>query len=446
MLIEFTVGNCLSFDEPQTFSMVAAKLPGRKLEETHVVEVAGTRLLRSAALYGANASGKSNLMTALNFFIYMARFSATRLQQDDEIDVDAFALRRGNEKLPSYFEMVFLLDNRKYRYGFEVTRQRVVSEWLFRQTSSRETRLFTRENDDIDNNDKAFREGRDKKDKVRDNALFLPVIAQWNGATAKKILRAFRGIISISGLRDRGYASYTATCLYEKEHRNRAKILNFLQKLDLSYDDVDVQEVKAESESGETSAAFDDAGDKLPRKIPLSVSLNHPVFDDEGRRVGSKAMDLAQNASEGTRKLFGLAGPLVDALTNGYVLFVDEMDARLHPLVTRSIVQLFNSPESNPCNAQLIFNTHDTNLLTSQLLRRDQIWFAEKDRQQATHLYSLAEFRQENGEVARQGANFEDQYVQGRFGAVPFLGDFAALFADRQMPCEDEQKEKSLDG
>lgn len=134
-----------------------------------------------------------------------------------------------------------------------------------------------------------------------------------------------------------------------------------------------------------------------------------------------EVFDLDDQELEGTKKLFSMAGPLVKALKEGQLLVIDELDARLHPLMTREIISLFNSSQANPQHAQLIFTTQDTNLLDNRLLRRDQIWFTEKDRQGATQLYSLAEFKVRNDEA------FERNYIQGRYGAVPFLGDLHSI-------------------
>jgi hypothetical protein len=133
---------------------------------------------------------------------------------------------------------------------------------------------------------------------------------------------------------------------------------------------------------------------------------------------------MDEHESEGTQKLFAMAGPLVDTLENGRILVIDELDARLHPLITREIISLFNSNQTNPHNAQLIFMTHDTNILSHKFFRRDQIWFAEKDKFGATHLYSLAEYK------IRNDASFENDYIQGRYGAVPFIGDLSHLIGE----------------
>jgi AAA15 family ATPase/GTPase len=143
------------------------------------------------------------------------------------------------------------------------------------------------------------------------------------------------------------------------------------------------------------------------------------------------SFDMDQNESHGTQKAFYLAGPIIDVLTNGKVLIVDEMEARLHPLITRELIRLFNSIELNPKRAQLIFTTHDTNLLSNKIFRRDQIWFVEKDSFSASHLYSLAELKIHDSKV-RNDASFEDDYLQGRYGAIPFLGGIKTIVLKRE--------------
>jgi len=144
----------------------------------------------------------------------------------------------------------------------------------------------------------------------------------------------------------------------------------------------------------------------------------HEVFDKNGKKTGMTLLDLDDHESDGTQKLVALAGPIINSLRYGKVLFIDELDARLHPLITRALISLFSSAKRNPLNAQLIFATHDINLLDKDLFRRDQIWFAVKNRQGATKLYSLAEFR-----VRNDSSSLESDYIHGKFGAIPFLGD-----------------------
>jgi len=167
----------------------------------------------------------------------------------------------------------------------------------------------------------------------------------------------------------------------------------------------------------------------LNRPKRFRISTVHQKFRD-GIHDGFVDMDFLTEESEGTKKLFRIAGPMLFCLIKGYIMFIDELDAKLHPLLTRAVVKMFNSPISNRKNAQLIFSTHDTNLLHYGKLRRDQIWFTEKNNQAETDLYSLVEFKLKGGAKVRKDADFESNYVKGRYGAVPFLGDLGKLLKE----------------
>jgi uncharacterized protein len=434
MLIEFTVGNYRSFKDPVTLNMAAARLVAKDktLDENNVFEASGAPpLLSTAAVYGANASGKSNLIAAISFMRHFVLDSTKKTQPTGDIGVEHFRLSTDTLHAPSHFEIIFVLDGKRYRYGFEVTSDQVLSEWLYYVPSIREARLFTREANKVTLSD-VFKEGRDIIDKTRPNALFLSVVAQFNGPLAQKVLRWFRHLNVISGLYDEALRPYTLSCLLDGKYKE--DIVRLVQKLDLGIGGMEL-----------TQAPISLNADTLPTEMPenikkwflsmptenseaLTVKTTHPVYDANGQTVRSELFDLDENESEGTKKLFSLAGPLVDTLRAGKILVIDELDARLHPTITSAIIGLFNSKDANPCHAQLIFTTQDTNLLDNKLFRRDQIWFTEKDRQGATHLYSLAEFRMRND------ASFERDYVRGRYGAVPFIGDLKRMFGE---PCDD---------
>ncbi|NOZ50048.1 MAG: ATP-binding protein [Chloroflexi bacterium] len=429
MIIEFSVGNFRSFRDIVTLSMVAAKLRAKNkaLDENNVFAAPGAPpLLTSAAIYGANASGKSNLIAAIGFMRRFVIDSTKETRATGAIDVESFRLSTTTIGQPSHFEIVFVLDDKRYRYGFEVTSERVVEEWLFYVPSTREARLFERFEDEIKLGE-SFKEGRDLIEKTRPNALFLSVVAQFNGPIAKNVIDWFRGLGIISGLSDQGIMGYTMRRWSEGKATD--KMRQFIQQLDLGIQDLSVEKGLASLEP-----IPEDMPDEFRKIIEpfreffsredverLTVITEHPVFDQEGIRVRSEKFDLGQHESEGTQKLFAFSGPLFDTLEKGKVLFVDELDARLHPLLTREIVRLFNSRQTNPHHAQLIFTTQDTSLLDNRFLRRDQIWFSEKDRQGATHLYSLAEYK------VRNDASFERDYIQGRYGAIPYLGDLRQI-------------------
>lgn len=434
MLIEFSVSNFKSFKDPTTLSMVAANVAAfdKRLDEDNVIKIDDDlTLLKCAAIYGANGSGKSNLAEALMFMVTFVVASSKDTQSGEGIGVEEFRLSDETRGKPSFFEVVFLLDGTKYRYGFEVDKQQVHAEWLFYVPKTKEAKLFERISGSITTS-RIFKEAKGLEDKTRANALFLSVLAQFNGPTSTAILQWFRSLNVISGLDDRGYRIYTLKCF--QENRYKEEILEFIKKLDLGFQDISVESysedivgerIDAESESVSHSRDQSVLVEQLQRLITGrfgNIKTMHRSFNKQGEPTSIELFDIDKNESEGTRKLFFLAGPLMDTLKNGKVLFIDEFDARLHPLITHEIIRLFNSKNTNPYNAQLIFATHDTNLLNNKLFRRDQIWFVEKDKFGSTHLYSLVEYR------IRNDASFEKDYIRGKYGAIPFVGNLAELF------------------
>ena len=429
MLIEFSIGNYRSFKEKVTFSMVAANLVAKdkNLDCTNLFEVdKELKLLKSAAIYGANASGKSNLAQALSFMKWFMINSSKETQSAEEIDVEHFRLSTETESEPSFFEIVFVLDGQQYRYGFEANRHRVVSEWLFYVPKVRETKLFERESDRFSVSKTYKADGVQQR--TRDNALFLSVSAQFNVKVAEKILEWLTSQLQIiSGLNDDAYLGYTLKCFLEKE--NKDEIIQLVKKLDLGISEIKVEQIEINADS-----LPKDIPDELKKLIiksrkskATSINTVHRKFDREGNYISTELFNLKQQESEGTQKIFALAGLLIDVLKNGKVLVVDELDARLHPLISRAIIELFNSNETNPNQAQLIFMTHDTNLLNNKLFRRDQIWFTEKNRYGATDLYSLAEYKLEEYKGVRNDASFESDYIKGKYGAVPYIGNLDSL-------------------
>lgn len=436
MLIEFTVSNFRSFKEPVTLSLAATSTHARdpKVNRNNTIEIdEALTLLTSAGIYGANASGKSNLVDAIAFMRRFVLTSSRDMQIAEKIDVQNFRLSTETENQPSLFEVVFLLEGVKYRYGFEVDPERVVSEWLFYVPTIREARLFIREGVSIQVSRK-FKEGRGLEEKTRPNALFLSVAAQFNGPISKLVFGWFREVGIISGLNDFGYRGFTLNQF--RKDRFQDEIVDLVKKLDLDIVDIQVEQtgrVKSAVKPLFSIAvnAPDELQESLQQKLEqvfgkadiqqTEIHTLHTKYDSAGKPISLESFDLDDHESEGTQKLFFLSGPLIDTLSTGRVLFIDEMEARMHTLVTREIIRLFNSLETNPKRAQLVFTTHDTNLLSNKLFRRDQIWFIEKDQVGASHLYSLAELK------VRNDASFENDYMQGRYGAVPVLGSLCEI-------------------
>jgi uncharacterized protein len=428
MLIEFCVGNYRSFRDTVTFSMVAANLKSqdKQLDENNVFDSGrNLRLLTSAAIYGANASGKSNLIQAMQFMRNFVIGSAEGTKSTGGIEVEPFRLNTVTEKSPSHFQTVFLVQGVRFRYGFEVTSERVVSEWLYRTSTIREACLFDRQGDTftIGSN---FREGKSLESKTRPRALFLSVAAQFNGKIAQGVIEWFRSFHVVSGLEDEGMIGYTLESFENGVHRD--SIRSLVTRFDLGIQDVNVR--MSTFNATELPQDVPEPVRELASRMPevefkqAEVGTQHQKFDSEGNSVGVVDFSLDEHESDGTRKLFAMAGPLTHTLKSGQILVIDEFDARLHPLITQAIIGLFNSAQTNPNHAQLVFATHDTNLLDRRFFRRDQVWFTEKDRQGATQLYSLSEFR------VRNDATYDRDYIRGKYGAVPYVGDLGRIVSE----------------
>ena len=427
MLIGFSVGNYKSFKETVTLSMVASSITEeeKELNENNVFPINDKlSLLKSAAIYGANASGKSNLIAAINFMKWFVLNSSKETQVSDAIDIEAFRLSTETEKEPSFFEIVFLLEDKKrFKYGFEVNAREVVSEWLFQADDSQEKMLFERDFDNYILDD--FPEGQGISDKTRSNALFLSVVAQFNGKNSGKILLWFSKTLQlISGLQDTQYRKETLDSFDNAGQRH--DIIEFIKKLDLGILDIVRINTSVVFSLSDYTAKYGGSYSSLypNSEIKTTVYTFHPKYDADGKQTSMELFDIEKHESEGTNKLFALAGILLDTLRTGKILLIDELDARLHPLITRELICLFNSNETNPHNAQLIFTTHDTNLLSSKTFGKDQIWFTEKDNKGATDLYSLVEYK------VGKNASFERDYIMGKYGAIPFIGNFKELIGE----------------
>lgn len=427
MLIEFSVGNYRSFKDPVTLSLVAAPLESADpdLDRHNLYQVDDKlSLLKSAALYGANASGKSNLIKAMHFMKHFMINSSRAGQSTDVIPIEPFRLSTETIGQPSFFELVFLLGGIQYRYGFEVTTQAVTSEWLYYVPQQRETRVFDRKGSTIEAT--KWLKASGLAGRTRNNALFLSVCAQFNVELAEQILEFMDSSLQIiSGLEDDGYMSYTLQQLLEGDYA--PQIHKLLQSLDLGFQSVQVREFELNSNNlpPDLSDSFKAALlETVESKVGLSLQTVHHKYNGTGQRVAPELFDWKAQESEGTQKMIALSGPLINVLEQGSILLIDELDARLHPLLSQAIIKLFNSADTNPNHAQLIFTTHDTNLLSHKFWRRDQLWFTEKQENGASDLYSLVEYKGVSSDAA-----FAKDYIQGRYGAIPYVGGLKHLFA-----------------
>lgn len=426
MIIEFSIGNFLSFKEVKTLSLEATKIT--EFSDS-TFQVHNYDLLKSAVLYGANSSGKSNFIKAMSIMkkivmTSMDRNSASRLQ------ITPFLLSTQTETKPSFFEVVFLLQETRFRYGFEINSDAINGEWLFQKKpdQTEEEYLFIREEDGIGVSD-GYKEGIGLEGKTRENALYLSVVDQFNGEIAGSIIKWFDQWATISGLSHENYRGITFSLLDNPE--NKERLSKFFKDLDLGFQELKFRKEKFQEHllpKDLPANILDDIINDLQEKTVARITTRHRRFDENGKQVGYRDFDLREQESSGTNKIIDLSGPIFNTLIHGGILVIDELDAKLHPLMTAAITRLFNSPQYNPFHAQLIFATHDTNLLSYGEFRRDQIYFVEKDNFEASDLYSLIEYKEgDSNKTVRKDRSFEKDYIKGRYGAIPFIGNFEEL-------------------
>jgi AAA15 family ATPase/GTPase len=414
MLLSFSVENHLSFRDLETFSLAASS--DQRHEAFSVVETQKERVLSVAAVYGANASGKSNLIDSMNWLREAVLAPVSQSVREPQIPVDPFLLRKGNEQRPSFFEIEFLWKNHRYRYGLQVTREKVEAEYLFRKRPGiKEANLFTREGQDIQPSPTQFKEGKGLETRTKATSLFLTVCAAFNVAEAETVVEWFRQFRFVSGLDDMGLFHFTAEQIQKKPMRDR--ILRFSQKADFNISGL---------ESDYEEVSKDNAPEDLPKHlqhhlaagknlIRAEIRTSHPQFDANGKIVGQVTWDLLKKDSEGTQKFIALAGPILHTLNQGSVLVIDEFEARLHPALTSAIIDWFQGP-ANRNKAQLIITTHDVNLMTPEHLRRDQIWLVTKDPTGHSSLARLSEF---DVNQVKPTSRFNKHYMMGLYGAFP---------------------------
>lgn len=413
MLVELSVANFRSLRDQQTFSLIKGK--GSELQETNSFKANSMELLRSAAIYGPNAGGKSNFLLALQAMKRVVLESATSMQRGDQLPVMPFRLDPGTRLQPSEFEVIFIVDGVRYQYGFAATAERIHEEWLLAYPKHRAQRWFARvwnakgEQYHWEFGSHLTGEKLLWQKSTRDNALFLSTAVQLNSHQLQPVFDWFRSRLRLSGVG--GWSPDSSALLCEQATKSR--ILDFLRAADL-----DIEDVLVEKTSLDVKA--------LPESMP--ESLRETIAEDftgkqllkiQTVRTGSDGLpvrfDLAEE-SDGTRKVFAFAGPWLEALKHGHVLFIDELHDNLHPELVKFLVQLFHHEETNPHHAQLIFTTHETSILNQAMFRRDQIWFCDKDKGQATVLYPLTDFSPRKGRE-----NLELAYLSGRYGALPYV-------------------------
>jgi uncharacterized protein len=418
MIIELKVKNFLSIREEQTLSLVAS--PATELNDN--VFQAGKdsplNLVRSAAIYGANASGKSNLLSALLFMQELVVLSAKESQQGEQISVTRFAFNKKNQSEPSEFEVTFIKEGVRYQYGFTLDEDRIFEEWLFAYPSNHSQQWFSRIYDVKDAKYfwkfSKFFKGEKKifANHTIANELFLSHAVKNNNEQLIPVFSWFQKDLFFLDLA-REEINYGKSIKNIKSTASKEKILQIINVADSSIADIKINKFMINEKNLPS----------FPDSIPLEVKnfFKKEMMKEQTKidflHSGNVLLDFAYE-SDGTRKSFALAGYWIDVLENGGILIIDELDNSLHPHMVLFLINLINNPKINKKNAQLIFATHDTSLLDNEIFRRDQIWFVEKDKNYATQLYPLLDFSPRKHEAIGRG------YLQGRYGALPYIGEW----------------------
>jgi uncharacterized protein len=411
MLLEFRAKNFRSLRDECTLSLVASN--DQTLAATNVIETGVKSLpsvVRTAAIYGANASGKSNLVRAMHLMRGIVVESASS-QLGQTFAVQPFRLDPISATKPTELEVTFLLKGTRYQYGFSFTADRILSEWLFVYRTAKAQRWFLREYDAQSGQDTyvfgSHLSGQRRvwQESTKPNSLYLSTAVQLNSEQLKEVFAwiANNLVIFPNGL----MPSFEYTVSHIRNNVNNT-IKEFLSEADISIDSISIDCRKGLMEAFNMDPATGELNHRREERELYVPTFRHVTPH------GSAVFELADE-SEGTQKLFALAGPLVEIFRDGRVLVVDELDRSLHTLLVHQLIVLFQDPGINTHGAQLIFTTHDTTLLDADLLRRDQIWFTEKDSSQASILFPLTEFTPRKNEAFGRG------YLSGRYGAVPIL-------------------------
>lgn len=417
MFIDFNVKNFRSFHEQQMFSLIKSKSDEHPNNAFSIHENSNFSLLKTVAIYGANASGKSNFLKAL---YTMKRIVTGNYQRGDKLPITPFKLNSSTIDQPTEFEITFIVDNVRYQYGFSASATQIYDEWLFAYPKGHAQKWFERiwdqETQSYDWKFSSFLLGSKQiwLQSTRENALFLSTAVQLNSEQLKPIFDWFNDILHFSN--SDGFTPIFTANLCED---NKSDILEFLKTADFHISDINVEKKELNISDFPTEMP-EQLKDFLAKNLKGEKGLRLETIhiDNNGKQVPFDFHD----ESDGTQKFFAFAGPILDVLRNGYVLCIDELNVNLHPKLVKFLVELFHHPESNPKNAQLIFTTHETSILTQDVFRRDQIWFCERSKEQSSILYPLSDFSPKKGKE-----NLELGYLSGRYGALPFIRTFKGV-------------------
>lgn len=423
MIIDFSVANFRSFRSEQRISFVASNqykdLPENLIDPgLEGSEFSNMRLLKGLALYGANAAGKSNLLHSLKYLRRMVEHSATKLDEGDPTGVEPFALDTEMQITPSEFTLRFVVEGVRYHFVLVLNKERVLFEALSAFPRGREQVWYEREwNDETKVHDwrparpTDYRRDPNRVKYTRDNALYLSTAVKFNDEQLKPIYLWFKEnahFLRLDVQLPPLSPGFTVKRVME-DPNERANITKLLQHADIGI---------LSAKASERELTLGDLPADFPEAMIETVLKNHKHFEITLGHRGAQGREFSlpwEDESSGTQQLFSLVGPWLDILRNGYFAGLDEIESSMHPSMVSALLKLFFAEKTNSKGAQLLFTTHNPLLLDTEVMRRDQVWFADKDEEGATHLYPLTNYKPRNKESLVRG------YMSGRYGAIPFI-------------------------
>lgn len=436
MLIDFSVQNFSSFNSTQELSLISSTTTQElcDLENVHDVNKFGINgILQSAAIFGSNGSGKTNFVDSLKILKSLVLDSLDSVSESSIKHVIPFLLKKEQFDTPTEFEVSFIAEGNLYRYGISVIEGEIEEEWLYWNKTARETMLFHREKQTVNYNQRSFSEAKlfVKKEgdtwsieKTKPHVPFLSVLSQFDGERSSTVTRWFEKLNIISGIREAGFKRFTIE-LFEGDPAFKLWALEILKSLQI--EDVSIVEYEQGFPLPTPKKAIDD------KELNDVFSKLKGYFDKN--TIKEKRIEIVKKTtdgevfslplgleSEGTRKLIYLLGPLYDVIKNNEILVVDEFDNKFHTLLSKFIIQLYN--KHNFGESQLILTCHDTNLLTNELFRRDQIWFVDKNDNHESELFSLVEYKEH---YTRKEKSYSRDYLLGKYGAIPLFSSISEL-------------------
>ena len=427
MLLRFGFSNFLSVRCYQDLNLAASNLrdsPSYLLSEDGLPATAPI-----IGIYGANASGKTNVLLALRYMIGSILHSQTTRGPEADTGRDAFRLDENSISNNSQFDIDFSLDRIRYHYGFTVTDKTVSEEWLYAFPRGRRQIWFYRRGGRENIEFGSFLQGKNRNIEAltRSNSLFLSAAAQNNHDQLMPIFSYFRDNFVFRMDTRADFVDFMSKLITDRPEI-KSQIVRYLANADVGINGIDIKTVEVPDHM---RRVFSGVVKLINEQIFVDSDTKMDELPGEQQRIqlqhrsntGANILFDLPKESRGTRELLSLLGPIFECLARGGVLIVDELDSSLHPLLAANLLELFAGAASNPHRAQLLFTTHDANLLSAGALRRDEIWFTEKDREGATHVYPLTDIKTRNTDNIQKG------YLEGRYGGIPYVGDLSRLFS-----------------